>query len=193
MGNLFDQTSYPQSEPEILVAGDRWAWKRTDLGADYPPASYALTYSARLESTGTEIEITASESGQDYIVEVASATTAGYTVGIYSWQAYITRTADSERVTVGSGTFEIVANRDAASTDPRSHAKKVLDAIEAILEDRATKDQQAYTIRGRSLSRTPIPDLLELRKVYKAEVAREKQAEDIAAGRGHSGKIKVRL
>ena len=54
MGNLFDSNNYPQTEPSTLVAGDRWAWKRTDLGSDYPPASYTLAYEARLEGTGVE-------------------------------------------------------------------------------------------------------------------------------------------
>lgn len=54
--------------------------------------------------------------------------------------------------------------------DLRSHAKKVLDAIEAVLEKRATKDQESHTIAGRSLSRTPIADLLMLRDRYRAEL-----------------------
>jgi len=192
--DLFDSANYPETEPVELIAGDRWAWKRTDLGSDYPPASYALSYSARLEGTGaTEIGITASESGSDYIVEVASATTATYTAGVYHWQAYITRTADSERVTVDEGTFEVVANRDAATTDPRSHVKIVLEAIEAVIESRATKDQESYTINGRSLSRTPLTELRKMRKDYKAEYASELRKERIKNGKGHSGRVLVRF
>src|SRR5512139_3918399 len=133
MGNAFDSANYPTREPAKLTVGDRWAWKRTDLGADYPPATYSLKYSLRLHSTGTEIEITAGETGSDYLVEVPSATTAGYTAGWYAWQAYIIRTADSERVLIGSGTIEVVANRDTDTTDPRSHARIVLDAIDAVI------------------------------------------------------------
>ena len=44
MANLFDRDNYPQQEPETLVVGDRWVWKRPDLVSDYPTASYALTY-----------------------------------------------------------------------------------------------------------------------------------------------------
>ncbi len=193
MSNAFDTTNYPATEPDEIIAGDRWAWKRTDLGSDYPPASYALTYSARLESVGTEIEITASESGTDYIIEVAAATTATYTVGIYHWQAYIIRASDSERVTVDSGTFTVIADRDSASTDPRSHVKITLDAIEAVIESRATKDQESYSINGRSLSRTPLEDLLKMRQEYRKEYSTELKKEAIANGRGHSGKIRVRL
>jgi len=193
MANLFDSTNYPETEPSKIIAGDRAAWKRTDLGTDYAPASYSFKYSARLENSGsTEIEITASESGSDYIVEVGQATSAAYTAGVYHWQAYITRTSDSERVTVDSGTWEVIANRDAATSDPRNHVKKVLDAIESVIEGRASKDQESYSIQGRSLSRTPIADLVALRDKYRAEWVREQRAERIKNNLGHSGVIKVR-
>jgi hypothetical protein len=193
MANMFDSANYAETEPTTFIVGDRLAWKRTDLGTDYAPASYALQYSARLESTATEITITAGESGSDYIVEVAAATTAVYTAGIYHWQAYIVRSSDSERITVDSGTFEVKANRDAAATDPRGHVKKVLDAIEAIIEKRSTKDQDSYSIQGRSLGRTPIADLILLRDRYRAEWVREQRAERIRNGLGHSGVVKVRF
>jgi hypothetical protein len=191
--NAFSSANYPTTEPDTLIAGDRWAWKRSDL-TDYPVASYALKYSARLEGDGTdEIEISASESGTDYIVEVAAATTANYTAGVYHWQAYITRSSDSERVTIDSGTFEVKPNRDAATDDPRSHVKKVLDAIDAVIEGRASKDQESYSIEGRSLSRTPLADLVEFREKYAALYAQEQKEEAIANGEGHNGKILVRL
>jgi hypothetical protein len=194
VANLFTSTNYPETEPAEIVAGDRVAWKRTDLGTDYDPSSYALKYSARLEDSGsTEIEITASESGTDYIIEVGQSTTSGYGAGIYHWQAYITRSSDSERITVDSGTWEVIANRDSATTDPRNHIKKVLDAIEAVIEGRASKDQSGYSIAGRSLSRTPIPELLMLRDRYKEEWNRAQRAERIANNLGHSGRVLTRF
>ena len=193
MGNAFDNANFPTREPAELIIGDRWMWKRTDLGADYPPASYTLKYSLRLDTAATEIEIAASASGTDFLVEVASVTTASYTAGTYRWQAYITRTSDSQRVLIGSGTVKVVANRDASTVDPRSHAKKVLDAIEAVIESRATKDQEEYAINGRSLKRTPIADLLVLRGRYKAEVLAEERAERIKNGLDGGGRILVRF
>ena len=52
MSNAFDSANYPETEPATIIAGDRIAWKRTDLGGDYPPASYALSYKARLNEIG---------------------------------------------------------------------------------------------------------------------------------------------
>jgi hypothetical protein len=193
MANLFDSSNYPETEPLKIISGDRAAWKRTDLGTDYAPASYSLKYSARLEGSGaTSFDITASESGSDYIVEVSQSTSTAYTTGTYHWQAYIIRTSDSERLTVDSGIWEIIANRDTANSDPRNHIKIVLDNIEAVLEGRSSKDQENYSIQGRSLSRTPIPDLMVLRDRYKAMHVQEQRAERIKNNLGHSGIIKVR-
>ena len=192
MSNLFDSTNYPEGVPSVLMVGDRWTWKRTDL-ADYAIATYALTYSLRLEGTGaTEIDITASESGTDYLVAVASATTALYTTGWYQWQEYITRTADSERITIGSGRVEVVANRAAATTDPRSHAAKVLAAIEAVLEGTASKELASYSVDGVAIQRRSTEELMRMRESYRYEVAEEQADQLIARGLKAPGR-KVRV
>ncbi len=194
--SVFDSTDYPTTEPTKLIIGDRWMWKRDDLYGDYPPASFSLKYALRLESTGTEIEITATESGNDYLIEIASATTATYAAGTYSWQAYITRTVDSERHTLASGTVEVIANRDAATTDPRTHAKKVLDAVEAAIEA-LSLGVKSYSISAgtvaRSVTKRDIPELLEMRDKYKVEVQREIAAEQVARGLGNPRRIGVRF
>jgi hypothetical protein len=94
-----------------------------------------------------------------------------------------------------SGGVEILANPAtvAAGYDNRGHARKVLDAIEAVLEQRASVDQQSYSINGRHLARTPIAELLRLRSVYRAQVAGEDAGEALNAGLGGGRKIQVRL
>lgn len=191
MSNAFDSENHPGKMPEELVVGDRWRWKRDDLAADYPPASYTLKYSLRLQDTATEIEITSTVA--DFVVEVAASTTVNYTAGVYQWQLYIVRNSDSERITLGRGTVKVLTNSDAAASDPRSHTKKVLDAVEAVLEDRATKDQESYSIQGRTLSRTPITDLLALRDHYRREYNREKNAERLKRGLSSRQTIRVRM
>lgn len=194
MPNAFDSANFPTREPDELVIGDRWMWKRTDLGADYPPASYTLKYSLRLAtSAATEIEITATASGADFVVEVPSATTAGYTAGRYYWQMYITRNSDAQRALLARGVVDVLTNEDASATDPRTHARKVLDAIEAVIENRASKDQEEYAINGRSLKRTPIPELLVLRGKYQAEVLAEERADRIRRGLDAGGRVLVRF
>lgn len=194
MTNAFDAANYPQREPTALQAGDRWAWKRADLSASYPTADYALSYVARLEGAGaTSIAITASETGGEYVVTVASATTAQYTAGTYRWTAYITRSADNERVEVGRGTWTVAPNRASSTSDPRSSAKIMLDKIDSILLGRADADVSSYSIAGRSLSKIPVTELIQWRDHYAREVVREQQAERIAAGLGTGRKIVTRF
>ena len=194
MSNLFDSANYPTREPDSLVVGDRWLWKRSDLNADYSNSLYTLKYSLRLEGSGDkEIEITAAASGSDFLIEVDAATTAAYAAGRYRWQSYIIRDSDSERLTLESGTFEVQSNRDADTGDPRTHVRKVLNAIEAVLEGTATKEQESYSISGRALSLRSIPDLLLLRDRYRTEARNEEIAERVGKGLGDPRRLGVRL
>lgn len=191
MANAFDSTEAPQGEPLEIVAGDFIQWKREDLTTDYPSASYTLKYSARLQGTGTtEIEITG---GTDHLVQVSSSVTALYTAGTYSWQAYITRNSDSERILVASGYWDVLANSDESTADPRSHAEIMLNKIESLLEGKADSDVSSYSIAGRSLTKMTTEELLTWRNFYKAEVLRERQKEDIKLGRKTPTTVKVRF
>ena len=77
--------------------------------------------------------------------------------------------------------------------DNRTHAKKVLDAIEAVIEARASVDQMRIVIAGRELSKTSIPDLMKLRMAYKAEVEAEIAEAQIDAGLSSKQKILTRF
>ena len=193
MANLFDTQNYPGREPFSLVIGDRWTWKKDDF-SDYPSSAYTLKYSFRLDGAGaTEIQITASANGTAFKIEVGASTTANYTAGNYQWQSYLTRNSDSERITIDSGYIEVRPNRDLATTDPRSHFKIVLDNIEAVIEERATKDQEAYSINGRSLSRTPIADLQQLADSYRGKYVAEINRHRAKKGLGHHGRLLTRF
>ena len=191
MSNEFDSSNYPTTEPEILVAGDRWVWKRADL-SEYG-TGFTLTYELTINGGGTPITLTATLSGSEYLIEIAAATTAAYTAGDYSWSALITRDSDSERIRVSTGTLTVKPDPAISTADPRSHARIALDAIEAVIEKRATKDQESYSIAGRSLSRMNITDLLTFRDRYRLDVKREEDAEKIAKGLGTGKNIVVRM
>ena len=176
MANLFDSENYPSQEPETLVVGDRWVWQRPDLVTDYPTDQYALTYEFHTDSGGGgshQFTITATETALAYVVEVASTVTDDYTAHQYKWYAFITRTSDSERVAVDDGMTTLVANYADTNADLRTHAKKVLDAVQAVIENRATIDQSSFSIAGRSLSRMSIDELFLVRDRYRAEYNEE--------------------
>lgn len=176
MSNKFDRENYPSQEPNELVVGDYWVWKRDDLATDYPTDSYALTYEFHEDSGGGgshKFTITATEANDTYYIEVPTTTTANYSVGDYIWGAYITRTSDSARIQIDEGKTTVSANLADTNADLRSHAKKVLDNIEAVLENRASIDQSSFSIAGRSLSRMSIDELLTFRDRYHAEYLEE--------------------
>ena len=180
-------------QQQELIQGDSLVF--TTSVPDYlPAAGYTLTYRlVRRDAAGTAITFSATASGDLYAVSVAPATTATWTPGTYTWAAYASKAG--ERYTVASG--ELVIKADPATVtapyDNRSHARKVLDAIQAVLENRATTDQQQVSIAGRTLTRIPVAELLVLRDRYRADVANEDAATRMAAGSKNPRFIGVRF
>jgi len=181
----------PENEPLEARAGDTWKWTRSL--SDYPASTWTLYYRFKNETTG--FEITASASGDDYSVTVASSTTATVQAGDYAWVAWVV--SGAEKFTIDSGTLKVLPDlrlgTATAPLDTRSHARKALAAIEAVLENRATQDQESYTINGRSLTRTPVAELWKMRSRYKNEVLAEIAADKLANGLGGGRTIGVRF
>ena len=176
--------------PTTWVAGDTIKWDVTI--SDYKASDgWSLTYEVK-SKTANLSTITASADGDDFTVTVAASASASYSPGEYYYNAFVTKGSERYRVDEGAVTIE-KDFQDSGNYDNRSHPEIVLDAIEAVLENRASKDQESYTIAGRSLARTSIPDLLVMRDRYKAEVVQAKRADRIARGLGSSATIKTRF
>lgn len=173
-------------EPERIRSGDTIRWRREDL-LSYPASLWTLTYI--LLMTGRQIVITASADGNNFVVNVPAATSASYIAGTYSWTAAVSNGA--ERYTVSTGKMEVLPNpaTQTAGLDTRSHAKKVLDALEALLEGKATRDAQSITIAGQSITKMNPEELLRWRNFYRVEY----NAELFKAGIQTQNKLKVRL
>lgn len=150
-------------------AGDTATWRRTL--ADYPASeSWQLKYT--LVGTAGAYAFTAAADGDDHVVTVAPATTAAWAAGRYVLTEYVTD--GTSRFTLASTSVRVLADLAAASEplDTRSHASKVLDAIEAWLESQAPTAAK-FELAGRRLENYPLPELLTLRDRYRAEVRRE--------------------
>ncbi len=118
------------------------------------------------------IDLTAEPDGTNHHFIVAASVTATWQAGEY-W--YSLRVTDGDVVVeVEAGQTTIKPNLAVVGDgyNGRAHVQRVLAAIEAVLEKRATNDQERYTINNRELWRTPIPDLLVLRDRYRAELRR---------------------
>lgn len=179
-----NSSDVPRNEPPEQRAGTTWQWRREDLAPSYPASTWTLKYwFKKTGSSGANFSITASADGDNFAVSVLAATTAAYTAGDYSWSAQVT--SGAEAYEVDRGRMKVLARYDqAANLDDRSHARQALEAIEAVILSRASKDQEEYQIGGRMLKRTPIEDLLKLRDKYRGEVAMEDMAERIRNGQG---------
>jgi hypothetical protein len=116
--------------------------------------------------------------GDDIVFALIAADTAAFTTGQYWYQVVSDQDAGAGRAFILDGSVLVKATISGSGAyDGRSTAKQILDAIDATILGKATRDQQSYVIQSgsgsRSLSRIPLPDLQEIRKVYAAIVAGE--------------------
>jgi len=193
MANVFDATNAPEGEPLEIVAGDFVQWKISDIVADYPTDEYTLTYTARISGQRDEFQITATAGADHYLVSATSSVTAAYAPGTYEWQQEIVRDSDSARHVLSRGQFKVIADLDIPGTDLRTHAEVMVEKIESILAGKAASDVSSYSIAGRSLTKMSFTELLDARDYYRAEVLREKAAEDAKNGRKGVSTIQVRF
>jgi hypothetical protein len=183
-------TTIPTTEPTAACAGDTWRWSRSL--SDYPASTWTLTYT--LINASGKVTVAATVDGDTHAVSVPPATTAAYSAGRYDWVAHVSDGTD--RYQVGAGSINVLPDLSAASTyDGRSHARKMLDAINAMLEGRATSaqlDLVSTDFDGRKMDRRP-DELIKMRDRYAAAVAQEEQAAALARGEKIGRMIQVRF
>ncbi|WP_027715832.1 hypothetical protein [Desulfuromonas sp. TF] len=176
-----------ENEPSQIIAGDAISWKRSL--PDYPAsAGWSLSYALRGPK---QIDIATAADDDDHLVDVDSGTSASWLAGVY--RMFLQVAKDGKRYTIDQVELEILPDPThiADGTDLRPHVKKVLDAIEAVLEGKATRDQLAYTIDGVRIDRIPPLDLLEWRRRYRVEWNNHLKSEGRKKGRRSGNKIRV--
>lgn len=139
---------------------------------------------------GSTLEYTLFNAGAVYVLAggvqafaLTSAVSGTWLPGRYDWTLREVD-GDGDKIERSSGSVNVLPNPDLhpQGIDGRSHARRVLDAIEATLEGRATDDAVEISIRGRTIKQTPIVDLIKLRDVYRREVSAEDHAARLAQG-----------
>lgn len=182
-------------EPYEVYAGDTFRWDK-DLD-DYTPADgWALAYSFR-SNTGTGFNIIAASNSANsgWEITVPAATTANYTTGEYSWQAYVTKSG--VRYVVDNGVTIINRNLEAlstsATTDLRTHAKLMISKIQSVLEGRMDADIENYSIGGRSINKIPVSELVDILHTYEEKLDKEERKRRLANKHGSGRLIKARF
>lgn len=159
--------------PRTMVQGETITWE--ECAPEYPASEgWVLKYVFRGNVASASFNVTATATGDDYLVEIASGTTTGKPVGRYDWQSYVE--LSGEKHYLRFGVISLLQNLadSTAPYDGRSYNEKMLAAIDAVLENRVTKDVEAYSINGRSLTKIPFATLRLERDRYARKVAGEK-------------------
>lgn len=183
----------PTQEPSIVVAGDTVKWTRS-LG-DYP-ASDGWTLSYRLINVAGHIDIVATASGADHLVNVPATTTDGWSPGTYAWAAYVEKAG--ERYTVDSGTITVKPDLPAqlAGLEARSNARVILEELEAAFKDYVVNGQglvQRYTIGGREMWFRTSKDFVQQIEYWRKQVQDEASFDSVARGLGNPRRLFARF
>lgn len=176
----------PNFEPVSLTQGDTWAW---ELSLPSYPANggWALNYSLR-NATGF-LNFAATADNSQYKILVPAASTVGspnFPAGLYNFEAYVSNAGTGERYTIRRGTINVLTDLSAQSStfDARSFSQKMVDAIRACLQGRATGGVDEYRIHNRELKYMQVDELMKWEAYYASKVRVEN-------GKGQGRKLGV--
>ena len=176
-------TSLPYSPPTRAYAGDTIQWQRLN-GSYYPTAGWSIEVTLR--NAGAVQTFQSAPAGLAHVLTLTPAESALLDEG--NWSLLKTYTNGIDRFTGPQNTIQNPPS-DTLPADNRTHARKVLDAIEAVIVGTASSSTSEMTIAGRTLKHIPPRELLDLRDRYKQEVLQEERE----AGQGKSTRVHVRF
>ncbi len=164
-----------KTEPSEIIAGDSATWLRTI--SNYSAADWVLNYQLYSKKDGTALTVFSSTaSGTDFLIALTSTVTAAWSPDDYAATAYLTAVSQPTlRVTVWTGSILVLQNPTNPTNqgDTRTHAKRVLDLIEATIEGRATDDILNSVVEGTVIHRLTPEQLIMMRDRYRTEYANE--------------------
>lgn len=105
-------------------------------------------------------------------VMLDESATSALPAGEYDYYLIFTSDAGSRQIVEQDRLT--VRSAPGAVTDVRSFAECALSALEAVLTNQATFEQQSFSIAGRTLQSRSLSELVNLRTSLRNEVAREK-------------------
>jgi hypothetical protein len=180
--------------PDEITAGEDISWYAAP-GGEYTPANgYALKLAMnKTDGTDTVAAISGVPTGDNlrWTLAIVSATSGGMAAGQWAYQIRAEHGTNGKQV-VEIGRFEILPDFQLGAVDARSHAQQVLDALNARIEGKATRDQLAYTVAGRTIQRLTPEQLRGWRAEYERRVRAEANRERRRRGLGTGDKIFTR-
>jgi hypothetical protein len=180
--------------PSAVFAGDTVLF--SEYFADYPASDgWAITFDFRA-ANGKAISFTSSQDSANsarHFVSLTPALTSTWIPADYSGVGRAIKSGQKITVWTGALTVNAELSSQTDNFDTRTHARKCLDAIESVLEGKATRDVLNTTIAGQSISRLTPDQLISFRAYYRAEVLAEETEDAIANGRAGGNQILVRF
>lgn len=191
----------PQSRcPDSFTSGDTLKFGVPQ--GDYDPASYT-TLLFELHAVGstvlkytvpTSFGTIANAGDGTWTVTVPATDTAGITAQEYAW--FFRISDGSETYTIDRGTVTVRPNPADSAHDPRTHNRKVLDALQSVIEGKASQDQAGYSIGGplgRAITRMSWTELEAAVEKYAARVRAEVRRERARRGLPAARDLRVRF
>ena len=173
-----------------LYAGINWKW--TESFNDYPASQYD---SDLIIKKGTDDAKTfkTEKDGDSFIRSLSKGTTTNLPSGRYQFQYVFTYISDgSTDVPKGfEGSIEINAILSSATYDTRTHNLKMLEALQATLEGRASMEFLNLSYKGRSLQLLTMQELRDAINYYQDEIEKDNRQEQMDAGEITGGKLLI--
>lgn len=134
--------------PRAFVAGSTLQF-RVNV-SDYPAPNWSAMFA--LITTDNAETFAGTNYGDGQHLFTLTPTQSDIPARLYRYQINVTDGTD--RHTVRAGSIEVVANYEAVTggLDDRSHAARIFDAINHLLEGKAKSDESSLAVGGRSLS-----------------------------------------
>lgn len=181
------------------MRGDSVSWTDdpfTDNQGNYMDAGiWTLKYAIR-GSAALDLTATVAANGRSWDVSITPAQSATLSPGKYGVQAYLVDAGNTKRITVGTGTLEILTDMISAGGgyDNRLQMEKDLEAVQGAIRAMASGGAvQEYTIGNRHIRKMNMSDLVALEAKLKNDIARARKAELIKNGMGNPHNLFVRF
>ena len=155
------------NEPTEMTAGFNYSW--TETINDYPAdQGWKLKY--LFLKSDSKFTITSQADGSKHLINITAAVSKDYKSGFYQVTKYMENSDASIKYKFSTLNITIKPDPVSASEqgeETRSFARQMLNAIEALEQNRATKLQQSFTIAGRSIVYLTPDELIKWKLHYK--------------------------
>lgn len=181
-------TPDPYVFPDSFVAGDQFLFRIQNIAPHASADDWSYILALRLENAQAPISYSSTLDGDNFLIQVDATVTATWTAGRYQAQLIAVQSAAAHN-TVMEVFLQVLPNlpESGSTADLRSHAKRTLDLIEALIEGRATNDILQSVIDNTHFVRMTMDQLLGAHSYYsakvRAETAKARARAGLATGR----------